>query len=333
MKVMSLIRVGVLRGGPSSEYYVSLETGKNVLTWLPMRYRGIDILIARDGTWHMNGLPAAPEKIFRSVDVIFNALHGKYGEDGTVQRIFECYNVPHTGSGHFASRLAMYKHLARECLLRAGMNMPRAFVVREGDLIEDAAQRALRTLHLPWMVKPSSAGSSIGVRKVETYRHLQKAIAYARKFSGHVLVEEYIQGREVTCGILEQFRGQKHYTLPIVEILPSTKHSFFDFDAKYDQSTREICPAPLPLSVKEHIAECARAAHRLLGCASYSRSDFLLSPKGLVYLLEINTLPGLTANSLFPKAAAAIGLSFPKLLDHLLLGALGRNKTENKTPF
>lgn len=328
---MSLIRVGVLRGGPSSEYYVSLETGKNVLTWLPMRYRGIDVLITRDGTWHMNGLPAAPEKIFRSVDVVFNALHGQYGEDGTVQKILELYNVPHTGSKHLASRLAMHKHLARECFLKAGLLVPRAVVARNNDSLEDAARCALRTLHPPWIVKPASAGSSIGVQKVTAYHQLREAIARARTFSKHVLVEEYIKGREITCGVLEQFRGQAHYALPVVEILPPAELPFFNFDAKYNGSAREMCPASLPLSVKARIAELARSAHQLLGCASYSRSDFILSPKERIYLLETNTLPGLTANSLFPKAATAIGLSFPKLLDHLLLGALGRNAVKNKT--
>lgn len=315
---MPTIRVGVLRGGPSSEYHISLETGSRVLENLPLCYAPVDVLISREGTWHINGLPIKPEKVFRAVDIVFNALHGQYGEDGTVQELLERHNMPFTGSGRVASALAMQKHLARVQYARGGLAVPREVVIAEGEEPQEAVPRIVRSLHPPWMVKPAAAGSSVGITKVEQSFLLPKAIAVAREHGSIVLVEEYIRGRELTCGILECFRGEKHYAFPAIEIIPKNKERLFDFTAKYNGTTKEICPAPLMPEIRTAVAACARKAHELLGCRDYSRSDMLLTPRGKLYLLETNTLPGLTKESLLPKAAAAIGLSFPKLLSHLL---------------
>jgi len=317
-----MIRAGVLRGGPSSEYHVSLETGKMVLANLPLRYRPVDILISRNGAWHENGLPKTPEKIFRSVDVVFNALHGQFGEDGTVQALMDRHHVRYTGSGRVPSALAMQKHLARERFAKAGIAVPRTIVVHGNENAEEAARRAVRSLHPPWIVKPAAAGSSVGLAKIGMPSALANAIATAREHGSIVLVEEYIRGRELTCGVLEQFRNERHYALPAVEIVPKNPERLFDFSAKYDGKTREICPAALDPRTKTAVAALAKKAHELLGCRAYSRSDTMLTPAGKLYLLEINTLPGLTGESLFPKETTAIGLSFPKLVDHLLQLAL-----------
>ncbi|MBI2175681.1 MAG: D-alanine--D-alanine ligase [Parcubacteria group bacterium] len=315
---MTTIRVGVLRGGPSSEYHVSLETGKQVLENLPLCYAPVDILISRDGTWHVGGLPTKPQQVFRLVDVIFNALHGQYGEDGTVQELLEHHKVPFTGSGRVASALAMQKHLARAQYEQAALAVPRAVSIAEEEEPQTAVTHAVRLLPPPWIVKPAAAGSSVGITKTTQPAMLPGAIASAREHSAVVLIEECIQGRELTCGVLEHFRGEKQYALPAIEIIPKNKERLFDFTAKYDGSTKEICPAPLVPEIKTAVAGLAKRAHELLGCRDYSRSDMILTPKGKLYLLETNTLPGLTKESLLPKAASAIGLSFPKLLDHLL---------------
>ena len=173
-----------------------------------------------------------------------------------------------------------------------------------------------------WVVKPASAGSSVGVNICSDLPELRKGIEKAFQYGDAILVEEYIKGKEATCGIIEDFRGEHCYALPVIEIIPPD-NTFFDYEVKYDGSTREICPAGFEKSVKRKIEKIARKAHEVLGCRHYSRADFIVSNRG-VYLLEVNTLPGLTSESLLPKAAAAAGLEFPQLLDHLLKLALNR---------
>ena len=320
---MAQVRVGVLRGGPSSEYEVSLKTGGNVLKHLPEKYQRRDILLTKEGQWHLDGFLKAPEKIFRSVDVIFNALHGQFGEDGKVQRLLETFGVNYTGSGVFASALAMNKILSREAFRQAGIRVPRGYVIKKSEPIYDAAVRIFQRLGPSFVAKPVSRGSSVGVSAAHNFNRLLDAVESAFVYDDNVLVEEYIMGREATCGVLENFRGQEHYVLPPIEIIPKNPDSLFNYQAKYDGSSQEICPANFDLETKREIEEIAKKAHEILGCRHYSRSDMIVSDRG-IYLLEINTLPGLTSESLIPKAASAIGLSFPDLLDHLIKLALNK---------
>lgn len=312
-----MIKVGVLRGGLSDEFEVSLKTGECVLSNLPEKYSSHDIILHKTGEWFFDGKINFPERIFRSVDVVFNALHGHYGEDGKVQQLFETFNVPYTGSGIFASALGMNKILSRESFLRAGLRVP------EGDFADDnessfqAARRIMKKLGPPWIVKPASSGSSVGVSIARNFNDLVKFIGEGFNYGNKIIAEEYIPGREATCGVLENFRGEEHYTLPVIEIIPPDCSDFFDYGAKYSGETREICPANLNLDVKRNIEEMARKAHIALGCRHYSRADFIISPKG-IYILEVNTLPGLTAESLLPKAVKAVGSSYAELLDHLI---------------
>jgi len=322
------IKVGVVRGGPSSEYDVSLKTGGEVLRHLPGRYKGVDILLTRDGQWHVNGFPKKPAQIFHNsaggIDVVFNALHGEFGEDGRVQQIFESYNILYTGSQIVPSSLAMNKHLARELFSRYGILLPRGLVFKSDDFFgldaECCAGKVFSSLALPWVVKPASAGSSVGVSICRSFSELVAGIEQADRYGSAVLVEEYIKGREATCAVLENFRDKNYYALPPVEILPP-EGKFFDYNVKYNGSTKEICPAGFSHEIKRELERIARRAHRVLGLRHYSRADFIVSPRG-IYLLEVNTLPGLTAESLLPKAAAAAGLEFPQLLDHIIQLAL-----------
>lgn len=323
------IKVGVLRGGPSSESAVSLKTGEAVLKNLPGKYSGHDIVLSKNGKWYFQGWPSYPEKIFRSVDVVFNALHGKYGEDGKVQQLLESFKVPYTGSGILASALGMNKILARDSFLKAGLRMPGADFGSDKESPLGIANKTLRKLSPPWVVKPASSGSSVGVSIARNFNDLIKSIEEALSHDDKVIIEEYIYGREITCGILEKFRGQEHYALPAIEIIPPPARDFFDYQAKYSGETREICPATIEPQIKKAIEEMARVAHIALGCRHYSRADFIVSrqPHGnesKIYILEINTLPGLTSESLLPKSISAIGSSYPEFLDHLIMLALGR---------
>lgn len=233
--------------------------------------------------------------------------------------------IPYTGSGVLASSLAMNKVLSRDIFRKAGLKIPQAIVIRSDEPLVEAAQRVFRTMSPLWVIKPASGGSSIGITIADNFEELVAGLEKAFDFDSTVIIEEYIKGREVTCGILENFRGEPHYALPVIEIIPPADHIFFDYDVKYNGSTREICPADFNLPVKREIEEIARLAHQALGCESYSRSDMIASPRG-IYLLEVNTLPGLTSESLVPKAADAVGLSFPDLLDHLIGLALNKER-------
>jgi D-alanine-D-alanine ligase len=317
---MGKIRVGVLRGGPSLEYSVSLLTGQKVLDFLPKeKYKAYDILITKDGVWHENGFPAPSHKILTKLDAVFNALHGEYGEDGKVQQILEAYSVPYTGSGIIPSAMAMNKAVSKDMFSKAGLRVPKWVALKKGEDLQKIAQEVRGALFSPWVVKPADRGSSIGVSIAKNIPELIGALSEAFTHSDNAIAEEYIEGREATCGVLENFRGERHYALPVVEIIPVS--SFFDKKAKYDGTTREICPANFDLEVSRKIQGMAVAAHKALGLRHYSRSDFIVSKKG-IYILETNSLPGLTSESLLPKSSEAIGLSFPSLLDHLVSLAL-----------
>lgn len=304
---MAKIRVAVLRGGPSAEYEISLMTGENVLKFLPKdKYQAHDILISKDGVWHMDGFPTEPAKIFRRVDAVFNALHGEYGEDGQVQQILEGHKIPYTGSGILASAMSMKKHLAKDIYKKAGLKTPRGLLVKKSANLKDSIRDINETLFPPWIIKPAGRGSSVGVTIAKTVPDIGPALEKAFSFDDEALAEEFIEGREATAGILENFRGKKHYALPVIEIIPPA---------------REICPAHFDPKISEEIQNMSIAAHSALGLRHYSRSDFIVSPRG-VYILETNTLPHLTLESSFAKSSEAIGLAIPGLLDHLVGQAL-----------
>ena len=321
---MNSIRVGVLRGGPSLEHEVSLKTGETVLRNLPEKYSVKDIFISKEGEWHLDGKPAHHERIFRKIDVIFNALHGEYGEDGKVQQLLEAFGVPYTGSGVMASALGMNKILAKQVFKSAGLKVPSGFeVVLENELTE-TANKIFRKMPPPWVIKYPSGGSSVGVFIARNFDDLKGALEKVSPFSSKILIEEYIRGREATCGVIDEFRNQKHYALPVVEIIPPAQSGFFSYEAKYGGETRELCPSNFDMPTKKAIEAMAIAAHNAIGGRHYSRSDFIVSKKG-IYILEINTLPGLTAESLLPKALNAVGSSHKELLEHLLGLALAKN--------
>ena len=325
---MSSIRVGVLRGGPSLEHEVSIRTGESVLRNLPEKYSAKDIFISKEGEWHLDGKPVHHERIFRRVDVIFNALHGEYGEDGKVQQLLEAYGVPYTGSGVVASALGMNKILARQIFKNAGLKTPSGFEIVLENGFAETAKKIFRNMPPPWVLKYPSGGSSVGISIARAFEDLAGALEKVSSFSSKILVEEYIKGREATCGVIDEFRNQKHYALPVVEIIPPAQSGFFNYEAKYGGQTRELCPANFDLPTKRAIEAMAVAAHNAIGGRHYSRSDFIVSKKGLpvgrqgIYILEINTLPGLTTESLLPKALNAVGSSHKEFLEHLITLAL-----------
>ncbi|MBI2039139.1 MAG: D-alanine--D-alanine ligase [Candidatus Niyogibacteria bacterium] len=322
---MAKIKVGVFRGGPSSEYDISLRTGAEVLKALDgTRYEALDILVDKAGVWHLHGTPKEPHKICNLIDVAFNALHGEYGEDGKIQQIFERFGVPYTGSGIAASAASMHKRTMRDVLGQAGFLLPPGIAVMRDSNWADASAYAIRHLGFPLIIKPASRGSSIGVRTASNAYEALGAMAHAFKSDNEILIERRIPGREATGAVLERFRGIRHYAFPVIEIVPPAGRPFFDTACKYDGSAEEFCPGRFSDEIRDRIQRASMDAHTALGCRHYSRSDFIVTPKNEVYILELNTLPGLTDQSLFPKAAASIGLEFPQFVHHVLSLALHR---------
>ncbi len=317
---MNRQRVVVLRGGPSEEYAVSLKSGENVLRSLRKQdYTSKDVVITRAGEWLDNGVAKRPEQILTDTDVVFLALHGAYGENGEVQRILERYQVPFTGSRAFPSAVAFNKALTKTSLERIGILSPRHHTVRRSDDsdLTNEVQLIVETFGPEYIIKPVASGSSIGVQFVRHGDDLATALHTALSSYDEVLVEEYIRGREATVGVLEEYRNEQIYVFPAVEIIPPQGADFFDAQVKYNGKTREICPGNFSYNERTKVSEIARAVHENLGLSQYSRSDFIIRD-GQVYFLEVNTLPGLTTESLYPKAAESVGLQFDELVARLI---------------
>jgi len=320
---MYKMRVGVLRGGPSAEYEVSLKTGQSVLQNLSKdRYEVKDVLIDKLGQWHMRGMPVDATRVLDQVDVMFNALHGKYGEDGEVQRFLDSHGCKYTGSGSLASAIAMNKVLTKGHLSRAPFKHAPHRLLHRNEMNKQQVIALFQTFPLPCIVKPVSGGSSIATALVTSFDELLYALTVAFSHADQVLVEKYIRGREATVAVADGFRGQDVYAFPPIEIVTSDT-TFFDYTEKYGGGARELCPAPFTKETTDALLHAAKHVHKTLGLRDYSRSDFIVARDG-VYFLEVNSLPGLTPTSLLPKTVEAVGATLPSFLGHLVERAYAR---------
>ena len=299
-------KVGVLYGGKSAEREVSIMSGTGVHQAL--RSAGVDAHLFDTG---VRSLAELAEERF---DRVFIALHGRYGEDGTMQGALELLKVPYTGSGPLASALAMDKTMTKRIWMNEGLPTPRFEVLdRQSDLLAVAAK-----LGLPLIVKPPHEGSTIGVTKVEDGDAMRAAYELAAEYDEQVLAEAFVQGRELTVAILGS--GAQARALPVVEIVAPEGN--YDYEHKYfTDDTRYLCPAPLPEDVTRRVQEISEAAYCALGCEGWGRVDVMLDADNQPYLLEVNTSPGMTGHSLVPMAAAASGMSYEALCVEILRGA------------
>jgi len=314
--------VGVLRGGPSSEYEVSLKSGASVLSMLDTaKYEPRDIFIDRAGIWHSRGVPQSPERVLSGVDVAFNIVHGEYGEDGTLQRILEALGVPYTGPDAFTSKLAFNKHRTKEAVGALGVKIAHGALIDQSKVtdLHKTAFNIFRSFPPPLIVKPSIGGSSVGITKVDHFDALEFALLRAFAVSSQALVEEYIAGKEATVGVIDGFRDEKIYALMPIEIIPPKTSPFFDYEAKYSGETIERVPGHFSQEQKRGLMDAAKKVHEALGLLHYSRSDFIVAPRG-IYFLEVNPAPaiGFTSESLFPKALKAVGARPADFLDHVI---------------
>lgn len=321
---MQKTRVAVLRGGLSDEYDVSLKTGAAVLEAIDRdRFEPIDIVITRNGEWLVGGFIRYPEHVLSVVDVAFLALHGAYGEDGTVQRLLDRFCVPYTGSKPLPSSVAFNKALTKNALKHSGIQMaPHMTVSRDSiDNVHRISDRIVDMFGPQYFIKPVASGSSVGTMMVKNPALLPQALKDALSLYDEVIVEPRIVGREATCGVVERYRDTPLYALPPIEIVPPPRSDFFDKEVKYSGETEEICPARFDHATKRELEDAAKLVHEVLGLSQYSRSDFIVANDG-VYFLEVNTLPGLTKESLLPKAIDAVGGSYCDFITHLLTDAL-----------
>ncbi len=312
------LRVTVLMGGKSPEHEISLLTGKEVARNLdPKKYEVIPVAISKDGRSFSLNNKKHPLSQLSNVNcqMFFISIHGPNGEDGTIQGFLELVGIPYTGSGVLASALAMDKISSRKLFTHAGLKVPSHLVLRKSD----SQQIVWQKFKPPVFVKPHNQGSSVGTTKVRKRSHLKKALNLAFSFSHYALVEQFIDGIEITCPILGNDEPQ---ALPLVEIVP--KKEYFDYQAKYDEKLcDEIVPARIEKSLTKKAQNAALCAYQSLGCRGFGRVD-MIAKDNEVYVLEVNTIPGLTPVSLVPKSAAHLGISYPALLDKIIQYSLER---------
>jgi D-alanine-D-alanine ligase len=319
-----MITLAVLGGGPSSEHEISLKSAANVCGALDTnKYDVLPVTIDKAGKWHLNDAIYTPEEAFEAfrthkVGIVFIALHGEFGEDGQVQKLLEIAKIPYTGSNSAASNLAMDKVRSRAEFISHGIPVAKGTVITRDQWHQHHSIASLPDY--PVVVKPSNGGSSFGVSMVKDESELDPAVEKAFGEYGQALIEEYIKGREITCGVLDDGQPQ---VLPPTEIRPKTS-GWFDFEAKYQPgASEEITPAPFPEEITKQIQDYALTAHKALGCYGMSRTDMIVRGTDVI-VLETNTIPGLTETSLLPQEAAAIGMSFSQLLDRIIESGLKR---------
>lgn len=318
---MKKITIALLAGGVSSERQVSLNGGDQVYAALDKEKYTI---VRYDPKTDLSRLVAEAPRI----DAALIVLHGPFGEDGTIQGLLDLLDIPYQGAGVLGSALAMNKLVSKQLYELAGLPVPPYMTITDGDKID--VDTCVQRLGLPLVVKPVTGGSSIGMSIVKSRDDIKSALTEAFRHDEVVLVEKHIKGIEITGGVIG---NEQLEALPIVEIIPDKAHEFFDYEAKYTAGiTQEICPARIGDTLTSKAQTFAVMAHRALFCRGYSRTDMILKEQEL-YVLETNTIPGMTATSLLPLAAATAGISFPHLLDRLIrlsIEAHNKNKQHQR---
>ena len=346
------LRVAILFGGRSAEHEISLISARNIAAAMDKKkYRITAIVIDKQGRWFSDKasrflrdksltrvdlpgrgdssavLSGAPLHALAGADVVFPVLHGPFGEDGTVQGLLKLANIPFVGAGVLGSAVGMDKDVMKRLLRDARMPIANFLVFDSATKKSISFDRVQRELGLPVFVKPANLGSSVGINKAARPSEFLRAVKEAFRYDNKILIEENISGREIECAVL----GNKdpRASLP-GEII--TGHAFYSYDAKYidDQGARLLIPAALPAAVTRRVQELSLQAFKVLCCSGMARVDFFLRGKNDVFVNEINTIPGFTAISMYPKMWAASGLSYPRLIDRLIQLALEEFRAQQR---
>lgn len=305
MALVTTKKIGVLLGGLSSEREVSIASGTAILKALHEKgYHAVAVDVGRDAAEKIHG---------QGIEAAFIALHGKFGEDGAIQGMLEVMGIPYTGSGILASALGMNKTVSKQVFRSQGLLVGPYEVIYAGSA--DKTHSIVSQLRYPVVIKPHAEGSSVGVSLVFKNEEVMPAVELAFKYGDEILIEKFIKGKEVQVGIL----GTR--ALGAIEIVP--KRTFYDYAAKYEKGMSDhFFPARIPEADYQRTLEAGMAAHRAIGCRGYSRVDFIIDESGAPHILEVNTLPGMTATSLLPEIAKGVGISFPDLVEEILRLAL-----------
>lgn len=303
-------KIGVLMGGLSGEREVSLRSGENCFQALAsLKYDVVRIDAMRD---------VAVRLMEAEVEVAFLALHGRFGEDGTVQGLLELMGIPYTGSGVLASALGMHKVATKKVARQSGIPTPDYCEIGPAESALEVARRVVDALGLPVMLKPVEEGSSLGVTKCKAEAELAAAVDSGRREFGRLFAERFVAGVEITVGVVE--RNGAPMTLPTLELVP--KNEFYDYEAKYTQGMTEFfIPARLDAAVTREAERLSLAVFEAIGCRGVARVDFMVTPDGIPFFTEVNTLPGMTDLSDLPAQAAVAGISYPELVEMILLSA------------
>lgn len=301
-------RIALIYGGKSAERDVSIAGARQVKSaLLSLGYEVLEY----DPLTDLKKIVEDAEML----DGAFLVLHGAYGEDGRMQGFLDMLGIPYQGAGVLGSALSMDKHLSKTIYVANDIPTPKWSLIGK-DFNKKSLNDLLDGLHLPLMVKPRNQGSSVGMGIANDIEGLKTIIDEAFKWDDWVILEEFIEGRELSVGVLE---GHSPQVLPPVEIIPGKGHEFFDYEAKYTPgATKEICPAPVPEEVAARAQDLALRAHRALCLKDYSRTDMIYSEGGELFVIETNTIPGMTETSLFPQEANEVGLEFEALIAHLV---------------
>jgi len=321
------IRVAVLYGGRSGEHEVSLESAKSIIAAMdPARYDVERILITPEGRWEPRAISPEPGGN-PGIDVVFPVLHGTFGEDGTVQGLLELADLPYVGAGVLASAVSMDKEVTKRLCEQRGLPVAEYVVVYRGNLDAPAICARIKP---PLFVKPANLGSSVGISKAHSFAELKIALDLAAQFDRKILVERCIVGRELECSVLG---NQEPVAATPCEILPSRE--FYDYEDKYILGkARTVLPADLSGEKTNELRRLAAAAYRAVECEGMARVDFLLeNATGKLFINEINTIPGFTSISMYPKMWEASGIPYPKLIDRLIDLALERHRDRRLTRF
>lgn len=314
MSFFSSKKIAVLRGG-ESHFETSLKTGAFVLQNIPKEFEVFDVFIDNFGVWHLKGIPKKPESILSKIDFVWNALHGGSGENGKIQKLFEYFGIKHTSSHSISSAICHNKHLTKNLFKGFKIKTPYHLTLNKSEINDKKLYDIFTTFPHPTIVKPSSFGHSVSVFFVENLKDLKMAVDSALSYGDNVIIEEYINGREFFVGVIENFRGQKDYTLPVVEVKKEGK--FFDNESKVSGLTN-ISYADLSDSLKEELVSISKKAISSSMVKNYAGLDFIVSPSRGIYLLEINTQPQITDNSPFRVSMSEAGITADEFVGSVL---------------
>lgn len=306
-------KIAVLRGGVGHEYAISMKNGANVINNLSLdKYIIYDVQVSPKDVWYLNGVEIFPENLFKMVDFVFNALQGDY-DSGRIQKVLTDFGIPYTGSDSVSSAVASNKYLTKKIYESNGIKTPYYKIIRK----DNYNSNLLRDMPMPCIVKPVNLNSSVGIFVAENIYDLIDFIEKSFDFSDSILIEEFISGKEVSCGVIDNFRNSPKYSLVPIEF-SNENEKIFTYENKYNGNFKDLTFKILNQKEKEQIQKIAIEAHNLLGLRHYSDSNFIIHPKRGIFLIETNTSPSLHKDALFTKSLELVGSSLEEFLDHII---------------